>query len=306
MKNHSMILRPQACGKELQVWGRLIRMARLAAEGFEFLTDPEAAVDELRRSDARVDVFTFTQQPPDVSPKFNYPIEWDNIAALRVSTFDEWFRSRDGKVRNKVRLSEKRGVTVREVPFDDALVSGISAIYNESPVRQGKPFWHYNKDLETVRKENGTFLDRSVFIGAFFEDRLIGFAKLVSDEKQQQASVMQIVSMLRHHDKAPTNALIAQAVRSCSTRGLPYLVYAKFIHANRQPDSLSDFKHHNGFERIDLPRYYVPLTRAGWLAVRLGLHREFRDCLPEPVFEAARKIRARWSAATLLRAPEAT
>src|SRR5439155_6343426 len=112
--------------------------------------------------------------------------------------------------------AEKKGVSVLEAPFDDALVQGISAIYNECPVRQGRPFRHYGKDIETVRKEEATFLDRSIFIGAFLGDRLIGFVKLVTDESRTQAGLMNIVSMVQHRDKAPTNALITQAIRSCA------------------------------------------------------------------------------------------
>ena len=73
-------------------------------------------------------------------------------------------------------------LSLREVPFDDVLVKGIWEIYNETPVRQGREFPHYGKDLETVHREEATFLDRSVFIGAFLQERLIGFVKLVADE----------------------------------------------------------------------------------------------------------------------------
>jgi len=278
-------------------------MARLAAEGFEFLDNPEAMVDALRASGARIDVMTFTQKPPDTAPKYPYPMEWDNVAALPVSTFDEWFTKQIGfKARNKVRLAEKRGVTVREVAFDDTLVSGISAIYNDCPVRQGKRFWHYGKDIETVRRENGTFLGQSVIVGAFLGDSLIGFAKLVCDEEQRQASFMQILSMMQHRDKAPTNALIAQAVRSCADRGIRQLVYARFTQG-KHTDSLSDFKQSNGFKRLDVPRYYVPLTMIGQMALRLGLHREFVDRIPEPVLAQLKKIRSRWQTASFLRAP---
>ena len=187
-------------------------------------------------------------------------------------------------------------MVVREVPFDDALVRGISAIYNESPVRQGKPFWHYRKDLEAVRRMNGTFLDRSIFIGAFFQDNLIGFVKLVSDEDRGQAGLMQIVSMIQHRDKAPTNALIAQAVRSCAERGISYLWYANFSYGKKQRDSLADFKRHNGFQKVDVPRYYVPLTVAGRMALRLGLQHGINDWIPEPVAARYRKIRSFWYA----------
>ena len=280
-------------GKGIRVEGRFIRIARLEAEGFEFVGDPDAALKALRESGVRVDLFSFTQSLPNTSPKYGYPIEWHNVAALPVSTFDHWWKHQiNDKTRNMVRRAEKKGVTVREVPFDDALVEGISAIYNESPIRQGKPFWHYGKDLETVRRENGTFLDRSVFLGAFLGQCPIGFVKLVIDEGQVQAGLMQIVSMIRHRDRAPTNALIAQAVRSCAERGIPFLVYSKFAYGNKQRDSLSDFKQHNGFQRIDLPRYYVPLTRAGWVALRLGLHHRLADHIPEPVLAQLRKLRS--------------
>ena len=285
----------KVCGKDIQVDGGLIRIARLGAEGYEFLEDPEAALAGLQVSGVRIDLFTFIQKLPHTSPRYGYPREWDNVAALPVSTFDHWWtRQINDKTRNMVRRAENKGVAVREVPFDDSLVQGISTIYNESPIRQGKPFWHYGKDLETVRRENATFLDRSGFLGAFLGDRLIGFAKLVSDEVKGQVGLMQIVSMIQHRDKAPTNALIAQAVRSCATRGIPYLVYSKFVYGKKQRDSLGDFKHHNGFRKIELPRYYVPLTRTGWVALRLGLHHRLADQIPEPVLGQVRKLRGLW------------
>ena len=285
----------KVCGRSILVQGRVIRIARLEADGFEFLEDPDAALIDLRQLERRIDLFTFIQKLPDTSPKYGYPMEWDNVAALPVSTFDHWWtRQINDKTRNMVRRAEKKGVAVREVPLDDVLVQGISAIYNESPIRQGKPFWHYGKDLETVRKENGTFLDRSVFIGAFLGESLIGFAKLVSDEVRGQVGLMQIISMIQHRDKASANALIAQAVRSCAERRIPYLVYAKFSYGKKQRDSLSDFKRYNGFQRIELPRYYIPLTLAGQAALRLGLHRGLVDHIPESVLARLREIRSLW------------
>src|SRR5262249_33711570 len=157
----------------------------------------------------------------------------------------------------------------------------IWQIYNECPVRQGRKFPHYGKDVEAVRKMSATFMASSIFIGAYLEDKLIGFAKLTADQVRSQAAVMHIVAMISHRDKSPTNALIAQCVKSCEKHGLPYLVYSNFAYGKKQRDTLSDFKESNGFQRIDLPRYYVPLTPWGNLAYRLGLHRRFRDHIPE-------------------------
>jgi hypothetical protein len=282
-------------GKDIHIKGKLIRVAGLAADTYEFLEDPIATIDALRSSGMGIDLFTFMQRLPHTSPKYRFPMEWDNLAALPVSTFDHWWTQQiDNKTRNMARKAEKKGVTLREVSFDDALVQGIWEIYNECPVRQGKPFAHNGKDVEVVRKEAETFLDRSFYIGAFLGDKLIGFAKLLCDETRSQAGLVHIISMIQHRDKAPTNALIAHAIRSCAARGIPYLVYSRFSDGNKQRDSLIEFKERNGFQRIDLPRYYVPMTRKGWVAFRLGLHKRFADHIPEPVLTKLRELRNAW------------
>jgi hypothetical protein len=257
----------KVCGKDILIQGRVIRIARLAAETYEFLSDPDEPLAALKACGRRIDLFTFTQQLPDISPRYGHPMELDNLAAVPISTFEHWWKHQiNGKTRNMIRRAESKGITVREVPFDDALVHGIKAIYDESPVRQGRSFWHYMKDVESVRRENVTFLDRSVFLGAFLDGTLIGFAKLVGDGQGRQAALMQILSMIRHRDKAPTNALVAESVRACAERGTGYLVYSHFAYGRKDRDGLSDFKQHNGFQRIDLPRYYVPFTALGRLA----------------------------------------
>jgi len=282
-------------GKEIRVKGKLVRIAFLDGEGYQFLDDPQAALKVIRDSGKRIDLFTFIQKLPQTNPLYSYPMEWDNMAALPVSTYEHWMKNQiDFKVRNKVRKAAKNGVVVREVPFDDALVSGIQGIYNESPIRQGRRFWHYGKDLGTVRKINSTFLDRSIFIGAFLADRMIGFIKLVADEDRNQAGLMQVVSMISQRDKAVQNALIAQAVRSCADRGVAYLWYASISYGKKQRDSLAEFKLHNGFQKIELPRYYIPLTAAGRVALRIGLHRNMLDWVPEPVIATFRKVRGFW------------
>jgi hypothetical protein len=281
-------------GKEIRINGRLIRIAFIDGEGYQFLDDPVAALKSLSNG-PRIDLFTFIQRLSDTTPRYSYPMELDNMAALRVTTFDDWMTKQiDFKVRNKARKAGKSGVVVREAAYDEAYVRGIQAIYNESPVRQGKPFWHYGKDLETVRKMNGTFLERSIFIGAYLEEKLIGFVKLVFDEEKSQAGLMQIVSMIGHQDKAPTNALIARAVQSCAERGISYLWYANMSYGKKQADGLADFKRHNGFQKIEVPRYYVPLTLAGRLALRLNLHHGWSELIPEPIAATYRKIRKQW------------
>jgi hypothetical protein len=282
-------------GKAIAIRGRIIRIGRIDGDKFKFLDDPESLIAGLRKSNTRIDLFTFMQGLPESPPKYSYPMEWDNLAVLSVSTFEQWWNDRLGfKARNKAKQAEKKKVVIREVPFDDSLLRGIWEIYNETPVRQGRPFPHYGKDIETVRAMSGTFLDTSVFIGAYFADELIGFIKLTMDDSQTQAGILHIVSMIKHRDKAPTNALVAQAVRSCADRNIPYLVYSNFAYGKKQTSTLSDFKERNGFERVNLPRYYVPLTPLGWLTLKLGLHRQIADYLPEAVLSKALEFRDSW------------
>ena len=154
------------------VQGRLIRIGRLDAEKYKFLDEPEVVLAAPRNSGTRIDLFTFMQRLPDASPKYPYPMEWDNVAALRISTFDHWWTKQIGnKTRNMAKKAEKKGVVVREVPFSHSLVQGIWKVYNECPVRQGRAFPHYGKDVGTVYKEEATFLDSSIFIGAFLGDQ---------------------------------------------------------------------------------------------------------------------------------------
>jgi hypothetical protein len=205
-----------------------------------------------------------------------------------------------------VRRAQKKGVSVREVAFDDALVAGIWEIYNECPVRQGRPFPHYGKDLETVRKVSATFMDTSIFIGAYFENELIGFVKLTTDRARHQASIMHIVAMVKHRDKSTTNALISQAVESCAARHIPYLVYSNFAYGKKQRDTLSDFKSSNGFQRIEVPRYYIALTAVGRVALRLGLHHGLLGHVPEPVLAKFRKLRAAYHSRRVASANQAS
>jgi hypothetical protein len=282
-------------GKEIRVSGRIVRMARLDGEKFRFLEDPEAILDELRKSRAKVDLFTFTQRLPNTKPLFQYPMEWDNFAAIPISTFEDWWSKQLGfKARNKAKQAEKKGVVLREVPFGDDLVRGIWDIYNECPIRQGRRFPHFGKDVQAVHREEATYLDSSIFIGAFLGDRLIGFIKILIDETGTQAGLLNIVSLISERDKAPTNALVASAVKACAARGITYLTYSNFSYGKKQRDSLSDFKERNAFQRIEVPRYFVPLTPLGQIALRLGLHHRLSERIPEPLAERFRGFRDAW------------
>ena len=281
---------------EIKIAGRFLRVARLDAEKFQFLEEePDRVVEGLRGSGVRIDLFTFLQKLSDPKPDLAYPMEMDNFAAIPISTFENWWTKQIGfKARNKAKQAEKKGVVLREVPFSDGLIHGIWKIYNECPIRQGRRFSHYGKDLQRVHQDEATYLDKSVFIGAFLGDELIGFIKMVWDESRTQAGLMNIVSLIKERDKAPSNALVAHAVKACASRGISYLTYSNFSYGKKQSDSLSDFKERNGFQRFEVARYFVPLTPVGNLALRFGLHHRLSERIPESLAEKLRELREAW------------
>ena len=252
--------------------------------------DPDAFITELRNSKLKADVFTFAQRPPEITPKYKYPCEWDNWAAIRTTSFKEWWDGLPQESRKNVRRAAKRGVAVKSVPFDDDLVTGVHKIYNHTPVRDGRVFWHFGKDLETVKRELATYLDRSEFIGAYLNEELIGFIKLVYVD--HVAMLMHIISMNEHYDKRPMNALIAKAAEFCEQKGISQLIYGQFIYGNKRRSSLVEFKRRNGFTQINFPRYYIPLTLRGEIFVRLRLYKGPSGLIPEPILQPLLSLRA--------------
>lgn len=278
---------------EIETNRKIFRIARFKDEWYEGIGNPDLLLESLRLGGMKADVATFIQKPPDTKPKFEYFMEWENIAAIPLESMDHWWNDQVPKqTRNHVRRAQKSGIVVKVAEFDDEFVKGISAIYNESPIRQGKRFWHYKKDLETVRRMNATYRDSCDFIGAYLDGELIGFIKLVY--VGESARTMQIISMIAHRDKAPTNALIAKAVEICCGKGLKYLVYGQYDYGKGSGRSLVTFKNENGFKKIDYPRYYIPLTLKGRVFLALKLYKESRELLPEKLILFLLEMRKKW------------
>lgn len=277
-------------GRHIEISGRLVRTARLSEEWYEDLDDPASFLDELKRARVKADVFTFWQRLPHREPRHAFHTEWDSIAVLPVTTYDTWWKSQiNNKTRNVVVKARKKGVVVRQAVFDDQFVDGMTAIFNETPIRQERPFLHYGKSAATVKREFSRYLFREDLLGAYVDDELIGFVMLA--DAGRFATLTQIISMVRHRDKSPNNALIAKAVEVCAERQVSQLVYALWP---RGP--LREFKRHNGFEQVDLPRYYVPLNVKGRIALQVGLHRSMVERFPEPAILYVRDMRSKFYA----------
>lgn len=283
------------CGQTVVVTGNWLRLAALKDEEIAEAKSVEQAplmIAQLRDSKLRADVFTFAQNVPDVTPKHTYYVEWDNWAAIPITSFEDWWKALPQESRKNVRRSAKRGVVVSIVPFEDKLVEGIQGIYNESPIRQGRPFWHFGKDFATVKREMDTYLERSEFIGAYVHDELVGFIKLCYVDRV--ATITQILAKNAHREARPMNALIASAVELCHKKQMSFLLYGKYVYGRHKQSPLTEFKRRNAFEEIRVPRFFVPLTRKGRLAITLGLHSRLRDRLPAPAINLLLNLRSRF------------
>lgn len=279
-------------GRKVVVGGKFLKVATISDEICDdTIENPELIIDEVRKL-GLADIFTFDQKLPHTEPRFPYYLENDNLAVLKIDSFEHWWNTQIGNdARRMVRKAQKQGVIAKVVPLSDELVTGIKNIYDETPIRQGKKFWHYNKSFDAVKAENSTFLKNSAFIGAYCNEELIGFDKLFYNG--DRAAQIQLVSKMKDRDKAPTNALIAKAVEFCAERGITYLVYGKFSYGKKGPDSLQDFKRRNGFQQLDLPRYYIPLTLKGKFALRCKLHKGLLQLLSPSIINLLLVVRAR-------------
>jgi len=274
---------------KVAVSGRFLRIAKIQSEYYVPLEDPVSMIEELQKS-GKADIFSFVQAGPDFAPKYDFYSEMDSIAVVAISTYDHWWtRQINDKTRNMVRKAKKMGAEIRKAEMDDEFVNGIKEIYDEVDVIQGKPNRHYKKSPERLRTEHSSFLDRSELIGAYYQGKLIAFSKVTFTK--HRAVLMNIAGMVCHRDKAPTNALLARVVEICAERGIPYLQYG--VWSKR---GLGNFKKHHAFERLDIPRYFVPLSVKGKLALSLKLHRSLKENIPEKWIDFGTDLRSKWRA----------
>lgn len=287
----------QIDGRTVLSTGNWLKMAAVQDEELtegETVANAGSFVSQLKESGLNADIFTFAQKLQDATPKYTFHLEWDNLAIIPITSFSEWWERRvESSVRRAVRKAAKLGLVVKLVEVDDEFVKGIVSINNETPVRQGRAFWHFQKSFEDVKQENSTYPGRNIFLGAYYEDELVGFIRLIT--VNNEASIIQVLSKTKHFDKRPTNALIAKAVEICVQRGISNLTYCNYVY-NDPESSLTEFKRRNGFEKVLVPRYYIPLTLKGKVALRLGTHHGLANLIPKPLFKKLLRIRSLWYA----------
>jgi len=224
-----------------------------------------------------VDIYTFIDRKWSrtiSNPSKRWKGTKDNIAFIEVTTYEDWLQKIGKKTRNMIRKAEKSGIAVKTVEPDDSFVEGVWKIYNETPIRQERGFPHYGESLPHVTRELRS-TPNCTYIGAYLQEELVGFIQLVHGDNLSRIS--QILSMQIHWDKAVNNALVAKAIEVCATKKVRWIMYGRI---GNHP-SLDEFKKNNGFYKLELTRFYVPITRRGRIAMALGLHKDLKDSLPQ-------------------------
>jgi hypothetical protein len=252
--------------------------------------EPPELIAAVRSSHLRADLLTFSQTIEDTAPRHAFPVSLESTAVAETVDFGAWWNALPQESRKHVRRSRKAGVVVRSAPFDEDLVAGIKRLYDETPMRQGRRFPHHGKDLATVRRENGSFLARAHFLGAYLGETLIGFVKIV--RVGGTARIMQILSAQAHRDVFPSNALLAGAIELCPRLPARYLIYGQYVYGQKHGSPMTEFKRRNGFRDVRVPRYHVALNWRGRLALQTGFHQRTGDRIPEPLLNLLLRVRA--------------
>ena len=280
-------------GLEYKITGNFIKTISLRDEFIDEVRDPSRVTEIIKKRNFSADILTFSQHLNNLSPKYTYRMEWDNIAAVPISSYEDWFfKQIHPNTRNKIRKAKKAGVVVSVESLTRKLAFGLVDIFNETPIRRGSLYSYYGFDIEKVEKQWSKDSNRNDFLVAYYRDEIIGFIQVVYGNSCARTSGT--VSKIAHRKNAPMNALFSKAVEICAEKKIPFLVYGKYVYGKKGIDSLTVFKKNNGFEKMNIPRYYIPLSAKGMLCLKLGFHHGIISVLPNKVYDTGILLRSLW------------
>jgi len=231
-----------------------------------------------RLRERRIDIFMLLERSWTCnihSPQKSWAKTEDNVALLYLKSYDEWWKSICKKTRNVIRKAGREGIRTSIAEPDEKLAEGIWRIYNETPIRQERSFLLFGTDLQEVKTSLNSE-QNCTYVGAYLQDELAGFMRLIHGDNI--IIISQILSLKKLWNKAINNALIAKAIEVCASENVKWMLYGRM--GDFSNPSLDKFKQSNGFSRFQVTRYYVPITRKGKLAIKLGLYKEAKEMLP--------------------------
>ena len=69
------------------ITGKWMRIARVHDEDWlkgQVVDDPDFFIKKLKEGKKKADIFTFAQKIPHTKPRYQFPMDWDNIAAIPI------------------------------------------------------------------------------------------------------------------------------------------------------------------------------------------------------------------------------
>ncbi len=229
-----------------------------------------------RLANQNTDLFTFVQRTflQGSAEKENGLFRAsDPIGLLTIDNYDRWFKSTTQSVRRMTRKGVRVGLETRIAHIDDAFARSALKIYNETPIRQGRRYSGYGMTLAEAKKKFSEDKKSEVF-GTYFHDELVGLMAISFGDRV--AAFTTFISLISHRLKYPNDLMIATAVKRCEEKGYRYLTYGNM---GFNP-GLDFFKKAHGFKIFNAPRYYIPLTLRGKLAIKLRVYRSFQHSIP--------------------------
>jgi hypothetical protein len=250
---------------------------KIARDPSEYLRDifpKEPFLTELKSRG--MDLFTFIERSWCYTIYDSPYPHWvkDNVALTTFESYQDWIK-KVTKItpNNPTNRARKRGVTLEIASPDEKLAQGIANVYNETPIRQNRRYPFYGTPPQavaaTLKNDKNT-----IYVTANFNGEIIGFMRIEMGDNL--GMINQGVSMDAHMDKGVTRALFAKCIEVAAERGQNFVMYGRI---GNHP-SLDRFKRLNGFEKCEIKRFYIPLTRKGAVALRLGLERDLKDSAP--------------------------
>ena len=211
---------------------------------------------------------------------------------IRTDDYKAWWEALPQETRKYTRQAAKKGIEIRSAVLDNDLAQAS----RQSTMRHRFVKVGNSGITERIlRRLSGRTVPTSTaakFLGAYYSGQLVGFMKFVY--VGDAARIMQILCLNAHQDKRPMTALIAKAAEICHQKGLKYLIYGKFSYGRKTDDGISEFKQRLGFVQKDIPCYHVALCLRGHIALKLGLHKSWRDALPPKLIDYLIGIRTWW------------
>ena len=242
----------------------------------EHIYDIEPRRELLRKLKSQgADLFTFIQRSfLDCDTKeYGFFSNFETIGLLKINSYSEWLKSIAKSARRYVRKGYK-GLKVKLADVDEEFIENALKIYNETPVRQGRKYSGFGLSEADLWTKFSDMRDSEI-LGAYAEKQLIGLLWISYGDRV--AAFRSYLSLIKYRNRYPNNALLAESVQRCCAKGYHFLTYGNMGYI----PSLDFFKSAHGFRRYPVPRFYVPLSTKGQLAIKLKMYRSVEHSLPQ-------------------------